>query len=151
MGKRVATWPTVPANNGTIVLFATHDRLAGGSGDLFPGMFGGGVRGLHWQKIDACEIVFARHNKASAANGIRAYQMDDVGSWRETDIKDDTQTATLGAIQVAALSSGAEARYLIDVARYTRGWALEYTAGADNPENWNGTITLHFGVESLLR
>lgn len=149
MATRVCDWPAVPANNGTIVLFATHDRLAGGSGTLFRGM--SGVRGLHFSKIDGFEIVFLRHNKASAANGIRLYAYDDGGAWRETDLKDDLGVATLGAVQVGALSSGAEFRLLLDVARYRKGWACEYTAGADNPENWNGVLTLHHGVEGLLR
>lgn len=149
MKKRIAAWPTVPANDATIVLFATHDRKAGGSGALFQGM--SGVRGLAPSKIDAIEVVFHTHNKASHANGIRLFARDDQGAWQATDLKGSTGTATLGAIQVPALSGIQEYRILLDVARYPRGWALEYVAGADNPENWTGTITLHAEIASLVR
>jgi hypothetical protein len=149
--RRILPWPTVPANNGTIVLFATHDRLAGGSGTKFRAM--AGARGIAPTDIDAFEVVWHSHNKASAANGLRLYVIDDQGAWVESDLKNDSGTASIGsgaAIQVAALSAPAEARYLLDIARY-RGFAVEYTAGADNPENWTGTMTLHLNRAVVQR
>lgn len=134
---RVIPWPTVPANDATIVMFATHDRKAGGSGVLFQGMKG--VRGLHYTHISAYEATWYQHNKASAANGIRVYARDVDGTWREVDIKGvDGSTAGL-PVQIAANSAGAESHILVDVSRYLYGWAIEYVTGADNPENWSGS------------
>lgn len=148
-----AKWPARPGANTTIVLFATHDRLAGGAGANFPGMSGIGTQ-LPTHEIDAIEVVFLRHDQASAANGLRLYARDDEGNFREVDLKGDDGVATIGAgapKQVPLLAAGAEARYLIDVGRYSNGWALEYTSGAIalGASGWNGVLSL-LGNESSV-
>lgn len=150
--KELVPWPTtIPANNATIVLFTTHLRQVGGSGEFFQpslkGVLGSSGR------LNSIEVTFHRHNKASAANGLRLYALDDTDTWRETDLKDNNDLPTIGSAapkQVPILSAGQEYRIGIDVSRY-RGVALEYTAGADNPEEWNGTIFAWLSVAALQR
>jgi hypothetical protein len=140
-------WPAAPALNETIVLFTTHPKApTGGTNKVLPPPC------IPPSRLSAVEIVWQRNNQASAANGIRVYTLDDTDTWRETDIKDNSNNATVGAgapQAVPALVAPAEWRTLIDAARY-RGIAVEYTAGAA-PTQWNGTITLHLGAEAVIR
>lgn len=143
-----APWPTVPANNETIVLFTTHSRAPGGSGaPVQPS-----VPEVMPQRISTVTITFLRHNKASAANGLRVYARDDTGTWRETDLPNDSGNPTVGAaaaIQVAALTPPATQRETFVVSSLN-GVAIEYTAGADNPENWNGIIAIEADAMAVL-
>lgn len=147
--KYMAPWPTVPGNNSTVILFTTHERDPGGGQSIVQPS----LAGISGQQVDAIEVVFHRHNKASAANGLRLYAVDDTGAWRETDLKNDLDAPTIGSAaprQVPVLSAGQEYRIFLDVSRY-RGVRLEYTAGADNPEEWNGTIWAHIGVTAMAK
>lgn len=149
-------WPVVPANGVTIVMFATHDRLAGGSGALYHGMRGTLPGRLPFTPNDIVmmHMTFLRHNKASAANGVRAYARDDVGEWRETDLGDNanppvSQIGTAAPIQIPILGAGVSRRMSFPVSHLS-GFAIEYTAGADNPEEWNGVIKLILRSEAVL-
>jgi hypothetical protein len=148
-GRHFAAWPAIPANNATIVLFTTHDRVpTGGTDPVKPS-----IQNVHPHSLDAVTVTFHRHNKASAANGLRAYVLDNTGTWRETDLKDDSGAATIGsgaAIQVPILAAPAEHREKFVTSGYL-GFALEYTAGADNPEEWNGTICAEYGMTAVQR
>jgi hypothetical protein len=139
MGTCIAAWPAVPANNATVVLFTTHDRLTGGAGALVRASLPTYDR----QAPEMVELTFHRHNKASATSGLKSYALDDTGAWRETDMKDDDDAATMPKT-VPILAAGAEWREKF-VTGHLRGFCLEYTAGADNPEEWNGTVAARFG------
>lgn len=145
-----APWPTaIPANNGVSILFATHHRVNGAIVYDARTL----LKGYHGKVPDVIDITFHRHNKASAANGIRAYAYDDSDStptWRETDMKNAAGVAQLGAVQVPALVAPAEFRITLNVG-HLKGVAIEYTAGADNPEEWNGTIRVAYGVLTVTR
>lgn len=167
-GKRVAAnWPAVPANSTTIIMFATHTKIPTGGTVAFEGCRGVidldmgenvatpyAIPQNRYADIDAIELVWLQHNKAAAANGVRLYARDNTGAWRETDHPDDLGTPMIGPtapITVGALAAGTTRRILIDVSRYIYGWAIEYTAGADNPENWSGAIVLHLRNGVVVR
>jgi len=148
-------WPTAPGNNATIVLFATHDRKAGGSGDVFTGMKG--AEGIAPEEISAVEFTWHKNDQASAANGIRCYATDDGGTtWHETDLKDDANVATIGSaapVQVRALAAGEEWRETF-VVSHLKGFCFEYTAGATGPTattGWRGTIAIHRSALAVQR
>jgi hypothetical protein len=150
MGRHNVPWPAAPALNQTIILFTTHPKIpTGGASQAQP------VPSLEVNRVNAVEIVWHLNDQASAANGIRVYALGSTDLWRETDVKDDAGAASIGsgaAQAVGILAAGAERRILIDVSRY-RGVAIEYT-GATAPTavtGWDGTITVHLGVEALLR
>jgi hypothetical protein len=143
MGIAIAAWPAVPANGATVVLFTTHDRLTGGAGALVRPSLPAYDR----QVPEMVELTLHRHNKAGAANGLKAYALDDTGTWRETDMKDDADAATMPKT-VPALVAPAEWHEKF-VTGHLRGFCLEYTAGADNPEEWNGTVAARFGQGSV--
>lgn len=150
--RRFIDLPAIPANNATIVLFATHPKTPSG-GTLYQPP--SGITALiknHF--LDAITAWWAQHNKASAANGLRVWATDDGGTnWFETDLKDDNGVPSVGSaapVQVPALASGQECRETFIVS-HLRGVALEYTAGADNPENWDGGIVLDLEEQTIGR
>lgn len=147
--REFAPWPTtIPANSATIVLFTTHPRVpAGGTDPVQPTL-----KSIDRQ-VDLITVTWLLHNKASAANGLRIYARDNNGTWQETDIKSETNVATIGAaapVQIPALSAGQEWRETI-VVSHLNGFAVEYTAGADNPEQWAGLIALDLGAMVVQR
>lgn len=143
-----APWrTTIPANNATRVLFNTHDKIV--SSVLYRGMeaSGGGTIPADPATIYAVHITFLKHNKASAANGIRVYARATDGTWIETDLNDGANppNATIGTAatyQIPALASGRTTHLTLIVGHLINGFAIEYTAGADNPETWDGLIVL---------
>lgn len=149
MSRTYIPWPAAPGNAATIVLFATHDRAAGGSGAIYRGKGGAPTA----TQADVIEIAWHRNNQASAANGVRVYALDDTGAWRETDLRDDADAPTIGAAapQAVPLLAATQERRLTLVVSHLRGFAVEYTAGATGPTNWNGTITLRHGVLTVAR
>jgi hypothetical protein len=146
-------WPAAPGNGATIVMACCKvPKLATGAGATVPSTEP--VRNLDANDVNAIEIVWLRNDQASAANGVRLYAVDDAGTYREVDLKSDTNAATIGSaapVQVPVLSTGQEWREFLDVSRYINGWAVEYTAGATGPTNWNGCIVLHLGAQALVR
>jgi len=152
-----APWPAVPANNGTVVMFTTHQRLTGGSGTLVQSTLStGGTGGVDPKRIYAVTITWLRHNKASAADGLKIYARDDTDTYRETDLGDDsypTPTPLFGTaapFQIPALSSGTSKRVRLVVAHLVNGFCVEYVAGPDNPEQWNGVISVEMAGAVLL-
>lgn len=148
--KILAPWPAAPGNGATIILACTAPKVVtGGTGITQPVNLPRGP-----SCVDAIELVFLANDQASATNGIRLYARDENGTWREVDCKDDNGAATIGSASpqaVAALSAGQERRLLIDVSRYPRGAAVEYTAGGTGPTAWAGSIALHCGAEQISR
>lgn len=129
-----------PGNDETVVLFATHPRKPGGSGAAVMSSY---TRGHGTDPVNICpdaiehvRVTWVKHDKASAANGLRAYQTDDGGAtWHETDMKNAANVASIGAaapIQIPVLSAGQVWAEDFDVGRY-RGFAIEETAGATGP------------------
>jgi hypothetical protein len=158
-----AFWPAAPGNNATIVMLATHPKLASSLVGTAAGakrvMFAldGTELGVPANSLQAVEIIWLENNQASAANAIRVYTLlKDGVTWREVDVKDDNGVPQIGSgapQSVPVLATPAERRILIDVARYN-GVAIEYTAGATGPTEttgWNGQILLHINAESIVR
>jgi hypothetical protein len=153
----VANVPAAPGNNATCVLFATHPRKPGGSGSAVVSTFESGTGtepiDVNPDAIEEVEVTFHAHDKASAANGLRAYVTVDGGTtWNETDMKGYVAGAanqpSIGAaapIQIPALSAGQEWVETFDAGRY-RGFAIEYTAGATGPTpvtGWSVSVTVN--------
>lgn len=143
-----------PGNTATIVLFTTHQKVAGNT--ALVGL-GPSVPSLVPAQLVALEFVWILNDQASAVNGVRVWVLSDSNVWRETDVKDyTTGAATIGAAapkQVPVLAAGQEYSLLIDVARY-RGVSVEYTAGATGSTpttGWDGIFTAHIDVESVIR
>jgi hypothetical protein len=147
----LSSMPSAPGNGATVILFSTYRKQAGGSGAyLQPSTF---VRACSQEAltvapgaIEQVRVAFHKHDKASAANGLRAYVLDPQGSWVETDLKDPTSgSATIGAnatVQVPALTAPQEFVKTFSLAGYI-GFALEYTAGAAGPTadtGWDLTV-----------
>ena len=149
-GRVLLPWPAAPGNGATIILATTHPKVpTGGTATIQPSS----VLVSTDNYLNALEFVWLRNDQASAANGVRVYALDDTGTFREVDVKNYLNAATIGSaapFQVPILSAGQEYHLLIDVSRY-RGVAVEYTAGATGPTNWNGTIFAHLSVEALQR
>lgn len=143
-----APWPAAPGNGATIIMFTTHPKIpTGGTSQIQPSV------NQMVSRINAVELVWLRNDQASAANGIRVYALDDTSTFREVDVKDDNGLPTVGSAApqaVPVLSTGQERRILIDVSRY-QGVAIEYTAGATGPTNWNGSIAVHMSAEAIIR
>lgn len=144
-----APWPAVPANGATILLFAWGPvaRVTGTSS------FTPTDPNTKNRQVDAVTITWQRHNKASAANGLRCYALGDDNVFYETDLKNDSNASTIGAsapIQIPALAADQEWRETLIVS-HLKGGAIEYTAGPDNPENWNGTIAVDISGIVLVR
>lgn len=145
-----APWPAVPGNNATIVMFATHRRQAGGSGAWYEPP--PSIRSP--ADIKAVTITWLRHNKASAANGLRVYGIDDTGAYQETDLQTDAGASTIGTaspVQIPVLAAGREHRETLIVSHLRNGFAIEYTAGPDNPEEWNGVIAIDYNNQVITR
>lgn len=146
--KVKAAWrTTIPGDNATRVLFNTHDKIV--SSVLYRGMeaSGGGTIPADPATIYAVHITFLKHNKASAANGVRVYARATDGTWIETDLNDglNPPNATIGTAatyQIPALAAGRTTHLTLIVGHLINGFAIEYTAGADNPETWDGLIVL---------
>lgn len=145
--KILVPWrTTIPANNGTVVLFTTHDKTV--SSVLYRGMqSSSGPIPVDPRTIYAVHVTFLAHNKASAANGVRVYARKSDSTWTETDLNDGANppAATIGTAatyQVPALSTGRTTHLTLVVGHLIYGFAIEYTAGADNPESWDGLIVL---------
>lgn len=159
-GRYFLPLPAIPANNATVVLFCTRPKTPSGGTRTAPAL--GSIDNFA-HRIDAVTVVFLQHNKASAANGLRAYGWDAPGDddpntgaqgvWRETDLKDDNGVPSCGSaapIQVPALAAGQEFRRTFIVG-HLFDKAIEYTAGADNPENWAGYIVLDVGAAAVVK
>jgi hypothetical protein len=151
----VSNMTAAPAGAGdTVVLFATHPRMPGGSGTAVTSTFAD-ADGLNLivphGTITRMDAVFGRHDHASAANGLRAYYTNDGGTtWLETDMKGPDDQGTIGTghpIQVPVLSSGLEWAEVFAIDRY-RGFALEYIAGATPPTIWDVTVSVAFIKEN---
>jgi hypothetical protein len=148
--RQLVPWPAAPGNAATIIMFTTHPAIAVAT--LVPNNLQV-AQSVPGSRIVAWEGVWLRNDQASAANGIRLYALDDGGTFREVDCKDDLGAATIGSAApqaVGILAAGAERRLLIDAARYN-GFAVLYTAGATGPTNWNGVQHVHIDVESIIR
>lgn len=147
--RQVLPWPAAPGNGATILMFTTHPAIA--VAGITPVLQY--AVSVPASRINAWECVWIRNDRASAANGIRLYALDDGGTFREVDCKDDNGNAQIGSAApqaVAALSAGEERRLLIDTSRYN-GFAVTYTAGATGPTNWNGVQHVHMDVEAVIR
>jgi hypothetical protein len=143
MSVAIPAWPTVPANNATVVLFTTHDRQPGGAGTIVPPSLPSYERVVP----ESVDVTWHRHNKVSALDGLKTYALDDTGTWRETDMKDDTDAPTMPKT-VPALAAGDEWHEKF-ITGHLRGFCVEYTAAADNPEEWNGTVAARYGQASV--
>lgn len=159
-GRYIFPLPAIPANNATTVLFCTRPKIPSGGAVAFP--VARDFDALN-HRIDAVTVVFLGHNKASAANGLRVYGWDAPGdlnpltgasgAWAETDLKDDNGVPSCGAaapIQVPILAAGQEFRRTFFVGHLS-AVAIEYTAGADNPETWLGYVVVDVGAVSVVR
>lgn len=159
-GRYILPLPAIPANSATTVLFTTRPKIPSGGAVAYPALQG--FEGLN-HRIDAVTVVFLGHNKASAANGLRVYGWDTAGdvdpitnaqgTFRETDLKDDNGVPSCGSaapIQVPILSAGQEFRRTF-VVGHLSGVAIEYTAGADNPETWAGYVVVDVACEAVVR
>lgn len=153
----VSNLPAAPGNGATVVLFTSYPRAAGGSGAVAPASTF--VRGDGNQEVkidpDAIETVtvtWHKHDKASAANGLRAYKLDSEKAWVESDMKDELNVAGIGSaapVQVPALSAGQEWREIFHV-EADRSFCLEYTAGATGPTadtGWDLTIAVIYSEQ----
>lgn len=149
--RAFAPWPAAPGNNATILLFNSHPKIvSGGTAVTRPSLQRlAGIGSFDTRELEALEVAWHRNDQASAANGVRAYTTDDGGvTWFETDLKSDTNAATIGsgaAIQVPILAVGAEWRETFIIS-HLQGFAIEYTAGATGPTavtGWRGTVTCH--------
>jgi hypothetical protein len=153
----VGNVPAAPAANATVVLFATHPCTLGTGGASVVSTFIKATTGeaivLSPDAIEELEAVFGLHDKASVANGVRAYYTNDGGAnWRETDIKDPDDAATIGSaapIQVPVLSAGQEWAEIFRIGRY-RGFAITYTAGSTGPTavtGWDVAIGVKYASQ----
>lgn len=139
MKRLYAPWPAAPGNGATIVMFCTHPRQPGGAGSPVQAS----IRDIDQSRIAAVTITWLRNDQASAANGLRVYALDNIGVFREIDLKNDSNVASIGAVapvQVPVLAGGQEWRETL-VVPHCRGLAVEYTA-ATGPTNWNGVIAV---------
>jgi hypothetical protein len=132
-------------------MFTTHDKVVtGGTATTQARLQGVSHSG---GMLNAVEITWLRNDQASATNGLRVYALDDADVFREVDVKNYLNAPTIGSaatFTVTSLSAGQEYHALLDVSRY-RGVAVEYTAGATGPTNWNGCIVAHISVAALQR
>jgi hypothetical protein len=135
----VSNVPAAPVANASVVLFATHPCTLGTGGASYVSTFAspsGGQVVVAPDAIETVNVVYVLHDHASAADGLRAYQTLDEGkTWTETDMKDASNAATIGAaapIQVPTLSAGQEWGEIFHIGRY-RGIAIVHTAGATGP------------------
>lgn len=151
--RESAPWPAAPGNGATIVLFCTHPRVPGGGA----GSPVGPTLGRATPFLDSVTCLWHKNDQASAANGVRIYMTDDAGvTWHESDRKDDSDAATIGAAaprQVPVLTPPQEWRETFLVSD-VRGFAIEYTAGATGPTpvtGWRGTITINQFAEVTTR
>ena len=158
--KRVSL-PAAPAAGATVVLFTTHPRATGGVGAVVaPSRF---ERSTMTQDVvidpdtlEEVEITWQLHDQASAANGLRAYVLDQLNQWQETDIKgyvmgfpDQPSIGAAAPIQVPLLAAGQEWSEQFKVGRY-RGIAIEYTAGPVGPTavtGWALTISVKYSEQ----
>ena len=104
----VSNPPAAPSAGATVVLFATHPCTLGTGGASVLSLFtrASGLQSvlIDPAAIEEIDVVFGKHDHASAANGIRAYYTNDGGAtWVETDMKDPQNVATIGAGTVHAL------------------------------------------------
>ena len=154
----VANLPDSPGTGATTVLFATHPRKPGGSGTAVTSTFvrqdGTQTMTIAPDAIEKVEVVYALHDHASAANGLRVYQTNDGGTtWIETDMKGPDDLPSCGSvapIQVPALSAGQEWAEEFTVGRY-RGIAIEHTAGATPPTavtGWQVSVSVRYTEQS---
>jgi hypothetical protein len=157
----VSNPPAAPGNGATVVLFSTHPRKPGGSGTAVTSAFatadGNEVVQIRPDAIEELELKYYRNDKASAANGLRAYQTGDGGvTWEETDMKGDVagvpNQPSIGAaspIQVPVLSAGQEWSETFVIGGY-RGFALEHTAGATGPTagtGWSVSVAVKHALQ----
>jgi len=159
----VSNLPVAPSSGQTVVLFATHPCTLGTGGASVTSTFerGGGSPDpsgtttviVDPDALEEIEATFAKHDVASAANGLRAYQLLDDGTWAETDMKgyvggvaNQPTIGSAAAIQVPALTTGQEWSENFDVGRY-RGFALTYTAGTSNLSEWKLTIAAKYAKQ----
>lgn len=158
--RLLCKWPTAPGNAATILLFATHPKLVGSLSSTANGAVtskkdqDGRDHTFSANQLNAVELLWNENDQASNANGVRIYTLkNDLVTWREVSLNDDLGAPSIGSLapkQVPILTTPAEFRLLLDVARYT-GLAIEYTAGATGPTAWSGQITAHINVEVLSR
>lgn len=142
-------WPAAPGNNATILLYAWGPvaRTTGSS------VYTPTDPNTKNRVIDLVTITWLRNDQASAANGVRVYGLDDTGTFREVDLKNNFNAATIGSgapVAVPALSAGQEYRVSLNVA-HLKGGAIEYTAGATGPTNWNGCVAVDYGALVAVR
>lgn len=152
----VSNPPAAPGNGATVVLFTTHDRATGGSGETVrPPQYersDGQVVKIDPDSIETVTVTWHKHDQASAANGLRAYKRDSSGAWVETDMKDQWNAANIGAgapIQIPALSAGQEWSETFEVGS-ARGFCIEQTAGATGPTadtGWDISISVTYAQQ----
>ena len=153
----VSNPPAAPSAGSTVVLFATHPCTLGTGGASVLSLFtrASGLQSvlIDPAAIEEIDVVFGKHDHASAANGIRAYYTNDGGAtWVETDMKDPQNVATIGAaapIQVPTLAAGAEWAEIFRPKRY-KGFAITYTAGTPGPTantGWDPTVEVDYSPQ----
>jgi hypothetical protein len=150
----VSNVPSAPLANASVVLFATHPCTLGGASYVsrFATPSGGAIA-VAPEAMETVRIIYALHNHASAANGLCAYQTLDGGAtWIETDIKDGSNAATIGAaapVQIPALSSGQEWSEIFHIGAY-KGIAIVHTAGTTGPTavtGWAIAISVQYSPQ----
>lgn len=153
----VSNVPAAPGAGATIVLFSTHGGSPGGvaaTPSVFYRASGTQPVIVTADALEKLELTFHLHDKASAANGLRAYETKNGGAtWIETDMKGYVMgfpnLPSIGAgapIQVPVLAAGQEWSEEFDIGRY-RGFAVTYTAGAAGPTpvtGWDVSISANF-------
>ena len=153
----VSNVPAAPAANASVVLFATHPCNLGTGGASYQSQFAqrGGTQSIAIDPdaMETVNLIYVLHDHASATNGLRAYQTLDGGvTWKETDLKDPNNAATIGAaapIQVPALSAGQEWAEIFHIGRY-RGFALVHTAGDTGPTagtGWAPAVSVQYAEQ----
>ena len=157
----IANAPTAPGANATTVLFATHRCTLGTGGDVVKSTFvrGGGTQvvDIDADAMEELRVIFGLHDRASAANGLRAYYTNDGGgSWHETDMKgyvagvaNQPSIGAAAPIQVPLLNAGQEWSERFQIGAY-RGFALTYTAGAIGPTavtGWDLIVSLKYAPQ----
>jgi len=129
--------PAAPGNAATATIFNSITAF--------------GANQMRTLGLSMLEVTWHLLDQASATNGFKAYTSNNGSTWTQTDLKDDSGTATM-PVTVAALSS-TQIQYRFPVSGF-KDFKLEWTAGATGPTastGWQLTVVGHFGATAVQR
>lgn len=160
MARILIPFPTViPAANGKGVLFTTHPKAPGDltvyqAANAALGIVGPSCPELNIGELNFLEFTWTRNDQASAPNGVRVFLLTEKKTtWYETNVPDDANASSMGAIQVPIIAGGAGTvrTWKLDCSGYLVGVAVELTEGAVLATARDGVFVAHTTVETVSR